>query len=87
MDVLKLGVLLLAISLLAGCGEDNDDTTGTALPERSEERLIENGAEPERVQEDPTPQTSTGGEVPGYSPAAPVEPAEEPDAPREETDD
>lgn len=60
------------MAILAACGEEDQavDPGGDAAPTRSEERLIE-GTQPADqtpVLEDTTPQTSTGGSIPGYDP-------------------
>lgn len=87
MNLLRAGGwcgIVLAAALLAGCGDDSDDTSGTALPDRPEDELIEESGEPERVVEGPTPETGTGGAIPGYDPG---DAADGQDAPREETED
>lgn len=64
-------VIALALLLpLAACGEDapTDAPDSTLLPNRTEDRLIEGVGPPEQVDSDPTPQATTGGEIPGYSP-------------------
>ncbi|WP_187969398.1 hypothetical protein [Aquibium microcysteis] len=64
-------MIALALLLpLAACGEDapTDAPESTLLPNRTEDRLIEGVGPPEQVDTDPTPQATTGGEIPGYSP-------------------
>jgi hypothetical protein len=54
---------------LAACGEDNSEAVGdTALPNASEEQLIQDIDPAPEVESDPTPQATTGGEIPSYEP-------------------
>ena len=55
--------LLIAAGVLSGC---QDETTESALPDRPDEKLIEDVGKPERIIEDTTPQTGSGGRIPGY---------------------
>lgn len=61
-------VPLFAAGFLAACGDEPEDTSDTLLPNRSEDKLIEETGQPERVDEDPTPQAGTSGGIPGYTP-------------------
>ncbi|MDF1609403.1 hypothetical protein PZ897_14555 [Hoeflea sp. YIM 152468] len=61
-------VPLCAAGLLAACGEEPEDAPDTLLPDRPEDKLIEDTRQPERVDQDPTPQTGTSGVIPGYNP-------------------
>jgi len=64
-------MIALALLLpLAACGEDapTDAPDSTLLPNRSEDHLIEGVGQPEQVDADPTPQATTGGEIPNYAP-------------------
>ncbi|MFN3548405.1 MAG: hypothetical protein ACK4U0_13020 [Mesorhizobium sp.] len=67
--------LALALTLpLAACGEDAPaDVPGSAVPSQSENRLIDDVTPSEQVETetDPTPQSSTGGGIPGQQ-AAPA---------------
>ena len=71
-STLKVSALALALALpLTACGEDDTESVGdTFLPERSEDHLIDSvqPAEQPTTQRDLTPQATTGGEIPGYSP-------------------
>ena len=64
--------LLLASALpLAGCGEDETEAApDTLLPQRSEDHLIDDvkPSDAVQVETDPTPQATTGGEIPEYDP-------------------
>ena len=69
----RLGAsLALALVLpLAACGEDAPaDAPDTLLPNRGEDRLIDGVTPADQVEtdRDPTPQSTTGGDVPGYAP-------------------
>lgn len=63
--------LALALTLpLAACGEDAPaDVSNTAVPSQSENRLIDDVKPSEQVETetDPTPQSSTGGGIPGQA--------------------
>lgn len=62
--------ILLALAL-AGCGEQtSSDTTGStdARGRASSQQPHVQGSEP--VERDQSPTSSTGGEIPGYDPAA-----------------
>lgn len=68
-----LGATLAAVlaTLLVSCGEDESEAVpDTFLPQRSEDHLIDavKPAEEVRTLRDLTPQATTGGEIPGYSP-------------------
>lgn len=60
--------LLFAAGLLAACGEDSADAPDNVLPNRPEDKLMEETGQPERIVTDPTPQTGTSGVIPGYAP-------------------
>lgn len=64
----RLVAILVSGILLAACGEETETGPETLLPERPEDKLIEETGRPERVVEDPTPETGTGGTIPGYDP-------------------
>lgn len=70
-------LLLLAASLLTACGEEPEDTTDSVLPNRPDDKLIEDTGRPDRIVNDPTPQAGTSGEIPGYTPLDPEEEDEE----------
>lgn len=56
---------------LTACGEEETEAVpDTLLPTRSEDHLIDavKPAENVPVETDPTPQATTGGEIPGYEP-------------------
>lgn len=56
--------------LMAGCGEQEPGSAPeSALPDRGEDKLISETLPPERRDSDPTPQSGTGGTIPGYDPA------------------
>lgn len=65
-------VFAMAVALpLAACGEDDTEAVGdTFLPNRSEEHLIDGVKPADQVvtERKITPQATTGGEIPGYSP-------------------
>jgi predicted small lipoprotein YifL len=68
--ILGASIALALLLPLAACGEDapTDAPDSTLLPNRSEDHLIEGVGPPEQVETDPTPQATTGGEIPGYAP-------------------
>ncbi|RST80938.1 hypothetical protein EJC49_24330 [Aquibium carbonis] len=73
-DIRILGAtVLLALTLpLAACGENPpaDAPATTPLPNVSEDRIIDGVVPSDQVQTDtdPTPQSSTGGSIPGHTP-------------------
>lgn len=71
---LGAGLALVLMLPLAACGENPpaDAPTTTPLPNVSEDRLIDGVVPSDQVETetDTTPQTSSGGGIPGHSPAA-----------------
>ena len=76
--ILGVSLAFALVLPLAACGEDapTDAPDSTLLPNRSEDHLIEGVGPPEQVETDPTPQATTGGEIPGYAPVDQGEGAE-----------
>ena len=58
----------VAAGFLAACGEEPEDTPDTLLPNRPDDKLIEETGQPNEISTDRKPEAGTSGEIPGYEP-------------------
>lgn len=61
---------IIAAGFLVACGDETNQSQDTQLPDRPDDKLIEETGQASEIDNDPTPQAGTSGSIPGYTPLA-----------------
>lgn len=71
----RVGLFAFTMASIAGCGEEQP--AEGQLPQRADDKLIEEAGRPEEQTRSPTLQSGTGGAIPGYEPTEEPETSDE----------